>query len=84
MAMVKHILLLHVYMYKLYAIIKIQNLTWKVFFMIQFKYTDIYIVHHFHHISKSYYFNREKSLVIQTLLETCQIDMYMDTYTSKH
>jgi hypothetical protein len=34
---------------------------------------------YFHPISKAYYFNREKSLVIQALLETCQIDMYMDT-----
>jgi hypothetical protein len=39
---------------------------------------------YFHHISKAYYFNRENSLVIQTLLETCQTDMYMDTCTSKH
>jgi hypothetical protein len=27
--------------------------------------------------------DREKSLVIQALLETCQIDMYMDTCTKK-
>ena len=33
---------MHVYLCRLYAIIKIQNLTWKVFFMIQFKYEDIY------------------------------------------
>ena len=33
---------MHVYLCRLYAIIKIQNLTWKVFFMIQFKYEDIH------------------------------------------
>jgi hypothetical protein len=33
---------------------------------------------YFHHISKACYFNREKSRVIQALLETSQIDMYIN------